>query len=1585
MAPRIPPALKPFHPLVRAWFRETLGAPSAPQREGWPAIATGGHTLILEPTGTGKTLTAFLWELNQLIVDGAREPLGNAVQILYISPLKALNNDIQRNLERPLSDLRERFTAAGKKFPEIRVAVRTGDTPASARARMIRKSPHILITTPESLHIMLTTVRGRGMFSGVRAVIVDEIHAIAGTKRGAHLALTLERLERLCDRPPQRIGLSATQRPLEEIAKFLVGIGGQGGGQVRGAPRPMTASDAPTPLLQAEGAAMPLDDEGAILPPTLHPPSSTLNSRACHIIDCGLVKTLALSVKSPVDDLAHVGGTIWSSITPLVVQYMRSARTTLVFVNNRAQAEKMAARINALAGEELALPYHGSLSRERRLTLEQSLKAGSLRALVSTSSLELGIDIGSVDLVLQLQSPKRVANGLQRVGRAGHSLDAISRGVFIPTFRDDAMELLAVVRAMLDGDVEPTRIVQNALDVLAQVVVAIVSIDDDWTSAALFDLVRQAYPYHALTRSAFDEVLAMLSGKYPSDIAAELDARLSWDRVTDTLTSSRGSRMVAVISGGTIPDRGLYTVNLPDRTRLGELDEEFVHETRIGDVFQLGSSTWRVSAIEHDRVIVTPAPGAPARMPFWHGEYAARSSHLAPRIGELRRELDAVRTGEQLALLASRYQADEATTASLAEYVQQQRAATGGVPDEHTLIVEQFRDETESVRVVLHAPFGGRVNAPWGMALANRVREWLAEKAGPNRDTPFEIQVQTTDDGIMLRLPSLREWLPVALLREVTAPEAERRVLEEVGSSSLFGARFRMNAARALLLPRGNPRRRMPLWLQRLKALDLLQAVQEFPSFPILVETYRDVLQDAFDMPALSRVLNDLAAGVIALRSVETEVPSPFAASLQFGFVMDWMYADDAPRAEQRAALLSLDRALLDELMGGEGADESTIAVLEAMLARRRGTAPGARARTADELAALVDRAGDLPLEAVRDRVATIDEGRRGDPVLELLERGRAIAIDVPTRTGSAQRRIILTENYPRYAAAFGVDTLATVHAGVDLGPRAAADVIPESLLRPAVTALAARRDLLVRMVSLAGPISVDDVLARYDFDREWVRDRLEEWARAGKLVRGTFGGDATTIRWCTRRLLEQARRRELAQARKQIEAVDLSRFSSFVQRWQHLDPSSRLNGDDGTVRVIRQMYGLARPADQWEREYLPARVEEHDPDVLSRLMTSGEMIWVGGVGATKAGEAGNLATIRFVRRGTARAWISTVETQPLSEHATLILGVLEREGASFFDELLAGAALTSRNLRDALRELVGAGLVTNDTIESLRLVVRWRPMVSPRDRAQPDPTRWLPADFTPSANRYVVQRRPNLRRLPRWHRPDQEGAEPTNWPGRWSLVRVPRVLGPEVDESAWAEMIARQWLDRYGVVAREMWRRERPVIGWRAIYRELKRLEFRGEVRRGYFVRGLSGAQFALPEAVEMLRGVASSEGAAPVVLTASDPANVFTLPMPQDPARDSFVRARGRGSLLVTMDGVVVMIAERRGARVTVRPDTADSVVIRAAQTLASHLAARTSRDVIVETVDGQPASGSRYADAFRAAGFRRGTTGLRFYQGL
>jgi ATP-dependent Lhr-like helicase len=1467
-----------FHPVVRQWFEETLGNPSDPQRKGWPAIASGAHTLVLAPTGTGKTLAAFLWELNDLIVRGLEEPLPNAVHLLYISPLKALNPDIQRNLDRPLADLRERFAAAGREFPEIRVAVRTGDTPASARARMLRKSPHILITTPESLNIMLTSLRGRGMFSGVRALIVDEIHAIAGTKRGAHLALTLERLEALVERSPQRIGLSATQKPLEEVARFLGGC---------------EATPGPT-------------------------------FRAVTIVDCGMTKEMQISVESPVADLGNVGGSIWPSVAPLVLRHIRESRTTLVFVNNRAQAEKIAARVNNLAEEEIALPYHGSLARERRFALEERLKAGTLRALVTTSSLELGIDIGSVDLVIQLQSPKRVASALQRIGRAGHTLGVPSRGILVPTFRDDAVEIAAIVAAMRAGDVEPTHVVQNALDVLAQVIVAAVSVDD-WRSEDLFRLVRRAYPYHQLTRSAFDEVLAMLSGKYPSDIAAELEPRITWDRVNDKLIGTRAARMTAVISGGTIPDRGLYTVNLPDRTRLGELDEEFVHESRMGDVFQLGSSTWRIAAIEHDRVVVTPAPGTPARMPFWHGEYMARSLMLSHRVGALRREL-AEAPDEQV--LAEEYGCDAATANSLVKYIAAQRAATGIVPDDRNIVIEQFRDETGAVRIVIHAAFGGRINAPWGMALAQRVREAI-------NDT--DLQVQTTDDGIMLRLPDLGMSAPIQSLLGLTGAEAEQLVMEEVGSTSLFGARFRMNAARALLLPRGNPRRRMPLWLQRLKALDLLQTVRQFPSFPILVETYREVLQDAFDMQGLKATLADISAGKISVHTVQTEVPSPFAASLQFGFVMDWLYGDDTPRAEQRAALLSIDRSLLDEVMGGEGSDDITREAIEQTLAERRGTAPGRRARTDDELAHLLDRAGDLSREEVRERLATGEEGVRSDPFAELLASRRAIAIQLGPDE-KKEWRFILTETYPRYISAFGADTLARVRGTPELVEHNAADLVPDVLRHPAINASAARREILARFLTQSGPITAQEIHDRYGWKREWIESRLTEWERTGKLIRGKFRREIQDIEWASRRVVEIGRRRALAALRKQIEAVELTHFSAFMQRWQHVDERDRLEGPAGTATAMRQLYGIGRPAVAWDRDYLRVRLKGYDPTWLSQFSATGEPVWTGEGNYDPESGAIPLGRVRFFERGTGAIWLGGQQEPVLSENAETVRATIAEEGASFTGDIQAITGLTMLAVREAIRELVAWGLVTNDTVEALREIARWKPMV-PRTGA--DPTSWLPADYTPSPNRRFTRTRPNLRRLPKWRRPDKPGAAPSGWTGRWSLVQRRGTLGPDLSEEERAERIARQWLARYGIVSREWWRRERPPVPWRSIYRELKRLEYRGEVRRGYFVKGLGGAQFAVPDAVEWLRAVASEDpsGAGFVVMAASDPANVYNLPL-ELVDRDPLSRPRGSGALLVMRGGRVAISVEGRGRRITIADWLSSEEITAAKKVLLEHL---------------------------------------------
>lgn len=1579
-------ALQAFHPTVRAWFSERIGAPSAPQRAGWPAISSGADTLILAPTGTGKTLAAFLWELNALITDGLQQPLANAVHLLYISPLKALNNDVQRNLEAPLAELRKRFEddaaaehqhrvqtdpdflRTGPAFPEIRVAVRTGDTTASARARMLRTTPHILITTPESLHILLTSVRGRSMFSALRAVIIDEIHAVAGTKRGAHLALTLERLKALAPAAPQRIGLSATQKPLDEVAKFLGGCDG-------------------------------------------HNPDGSANFRPVTIVDCGLVKRMETNVVAAVPDLAHVDGTIWTKVAPLVLDRIRNARTTLIFVNNRGQSERMAARINSLSESEVALPYHGSLSRERRLLLEERLKAGEVRALVTTSSLELGIDVGSVDLVIQLQSPKRVSAALQRVGRAGHSLDAVSRGVFVPTFRDDALELLAIVDAMGDGDVEPTRVVQNALDVLAQLIVAMVASDDpEWTSAALYDFVRRAYPYHLLTRTAFDEVVSMLAGKYPSDVTAELQPRLTWDRITDALTPARSARLVATVSGGTIPDRGLYTVNLSDKTRLGELDEEFVHESRVGDAFQLGSSTWRIQAIEHDRVIVVPAPGAPARMPFWHGEFMARSAHLSPRVGELRRALTVATTDEALSVIQERYHADADTVRSLAEYVQAQNEATDGVPDNRQLVIEHFRDEVGSIRVVLHAPFGGRVNAPWGMALGRRMRAKLG----------VEVQVQTTDDGIMLRLPDMGASPPVDVMRALGARDAEQLVLEEVGASSLFGARFRMNAGRALLLPRGKVQRRMPLWLQRLKSLDLLQAVQEYPSFPIVVETYREVLQDAFDMRGLHNVLTAIANGSISVRVVETQVPSPFAASLQFGFVIDHMYGDDTPRAEQRASLLSLDRVLLDELMADEGADDATLVVLEEVLARRRGTASGRQARDANELAQLVDRAGDVTYDELMARVAPSALWLRGDPLEQLQESARLVEIEIPTANGN-EARFILVDAFPRYLSAFGAKQLSHVRVGSARLRKTAESAIPAALLQPVLEPQAARREILSRWLSLAGVFSLDDARSRHKFARTWLERVLAVAEQKQIVVRGVFGGDRSVARWCSRRVLEQARRRELAEARKQIEAVSLPRYTWFLQRWQHLAPGTKYAGTSALKRSIEQLHGIARIAAEWSRLLLPARVAEFALADFLNVGQSGALMWAAEprLKSTVSFNEARMGRVRFFARGTGALWLHPpVDDTLLSEKALQVLNALRTHGASFTLDLSIATRLGPQGTRDALRELVVAGLVTNDTVAALRDVARWQPSLPVAKPTEPDPTRWLPADFTPSTGRRPFsQRRVNARRIPRWRRADWEGD--SQWGGRWALVHAPGTMGVYDDPSQAAEQIARQWLTRYGVVSRDWYVAERPPVGWRDIYHELKRLEFRGEVQRGYFVAGLAGAQFALPEAVELLRAggnertpagdtpapaggkggtgedlaglhvVASdSHGADIVIMAATDPANAYALRtalLVAGGTVDPLTRPRGLGALLFTHLGRVVMTAEQKSARLRVAADASEAEVLAAARALIAHHApARGTlrrRDVIVETVDGEKATHSRWNAVLRDAGMTSRGGALQF----
>ncbi|MGZ8482089.1 MAG: DEAD/DEAH box helicase, partial [Candidatus Limnocylindria bacterium] len=872
--------LASFSEPTRTWFSESFAAPTRAQELGWPAIGAGRHTLIHAPTGSGKTLAAFLWCVDRLLTDPPRQAAQRSVRVLYVSPLKALTYDVERNLRAPLAGIRRTAERLGVTVDQVRVGSRTGDTPADARRQLAKDPPEILVTTPESLYLLLTS-QARETLRGVEHVIVDEVHAMAGTKRGAHLALSLERLSHLTGADPQRIGLSATQRPLSAIAGFLGGAG-----------------------------------------------------REVSIVDAGARKELDLEVIVPIEDMARMGDTIepdeapggpaagpearhsiWPSIHPRLLELIRAHRSTLIFVNSRRLAERLAARLNELAGEELVRAHHGSIAREQRLEIEEQLKNGSLPALVATSSLELGIDMGAIDLVVQIEAPPSVASGMQRIGRAGHQVGEPSTGKIFPKYRGDLVEAAVVVERMKAGAIEETRIPRNPLDVLAQQVVAICAMER-WTVDDLHRLVTRADNFRDLSREQLTGVLDMLSGRYPSDEFADLKPRVVWDRVTDEVASRNDARVVAITSGGTIPDRGLYGVFLPGDAagrggrRVGELYEEMVYESRVGEVFLLGASSWRIEEILPDRVIVTPAPGEPGKMPFWHGDAVGRPVELGRAIGTFLRELEPMSAADATTRVRADHALDELAARNLVAYLADQREVTGVLPTDRTIIVERFRDELGDWRVAILTPFGGRVHAPWAMAIEARFRE----RHG------VEVQAMWSDDGIAVRLPEGVEsdgsTIESALL--VEPEEVEELLTSELGGSALFAARFRENAARALLLPRRRPGQRTPLWMQRQRSADLLRVASNYGSFPIILETYREVLRDVFDVPALVDLLGSIRARRIRVVSVETRSASPFASSLLFDYVGSFMYEGDAPLAERRAAALALDRELLRELLGAE-------------------------------------------------------------------------------------------------------------------------------------------------------------------------------------------------------------------------------------------------------------------------------------------------------------------------------------------------------------------------------------------------------------------------------------------------------------------------------------------------------------------------------------------------------------------------------------------------------------------------------------------------------------------------------------------
>ncbi len=1478
---------------MRDWFANAFDEPTPAQRQAWPAIATGENVLISAPTGSGKTLAAFLWGLDRFVAqppagDGARR-----VRLLYVSPLKALSYDIERNLRAPLRGLGLGDT--------VRVAIRTGDTPARERATMMRQAPDILITTPESLYLMLTS-QARSILTGVQALIIDEIHAVAATKRGAHLALTLERLEaQLENGPLQRIGLSATQRPLEEVARFMVG-------------------------------------------PT----------RRATIVDVGATRPLDLEIRVPVESMVEpdrgverdplepvVGGeatrrSIWPAIYPELLELVRTHRSTIIFVNSRRAAERLALRLNELAaagevgpGEaapaEIARAHHGSLAREERTTIEELLKAGELPCLVATSSLELGIDMGAVDLVIQVESPKSVARGLQRIGRSGHGVGATSKGRIFPKFRADLLECAVVARSMREGRIEPTVVPRNPLDVLAQQIVAITASAESVTVDELFALVTRTHSYGELRRELLENVLDMLDGRYPSSEFGELRPRISWDRITGTVRARKGAQKLAVVNAGTIPDRGLFAVTLPDGRRVGELDEEMVYEARPGQTFLLGATAWRIEEIGRDRVIVTPAPGAPGAVPFWRGDSVGRPKELGEAIGAFARWA----VSQPAEVLERDYDLDPLAARNLLDFLGEQQAATGVLPSDRTIVIERFRDEIGDWRLCVLSPYGGRVHAAWGLALSARIRE----RYGLESDAIW------SDDGIIVHLPDTDEP-PSAELVLPEPEEIEELIVAELSASALFGARFRENAARALLIPRAYPGRRTPLWQQRLKAQTLLEVARRYPDFPIILETYRECLRDVLDLSGLESLLRALERREISLVEVETPTASPFASSLLFDYVATYMYEGDAPNAERRAAALSLDRELLRELLGQEELreliDPGALATLEADLARR---SPTRQASSRDELHDVLRTLGDLTAEGVRERVlADLD----ADAMLaDLVAERRAAVVRV-----AREQRYIAAQDAGLYRDALGV-----------MPPSG----LPEAFLADVPGAL---RELAARHARASGPFTTAELSARYGVD---MSSPLRELEAAGELVRGELRPTSDPRarpgerEWCDPEVLRRLRRASLAVLRREIEPAERRALAVFLPAWQGIDRHTGAGAGVERLReVLVSLQGLALPAELWERAVLPRRVGAYSTSWLDQLCAAGEVVWVGA--GSIARRSGRVA-LYFRDDAPAIGPPSGAGrlAAPGEREHELIRERL-RSAPCFFADLAADVDVPVEALQEALWDLVWAGELTNDA---------WAPLRAPR-LALARGTAAAPGRFaSPRSGRRFA---PALRASRAQTRAGVQG--------RWSLVAP--LFEPAADPVARRRTLAELLLERYGILTRELVLAEGVTGGFAALYDSLAQLETLGLCRRGYFIEGLGGAQFALPGAVERLRAQRDLDQAPPLVLAATDPAQPFgaALPWPSPagaaPGPDGRrtegrrpARVAGAHVVLVGADVACYVEAGGRGLQTFV----AGEPLRVALSALADAVRAGRIRKLELERIDGEPVLGSPSEALLVELGFRSG----------
>ncbi len=1461
-----PMALHSFSPAAREWFQSAFPEPTTAQAKGWDAISAGKHTLIHAPTGSGKTLAAFLWSIDTLTAEPP-PPEKERCRVLYISPMKALAYDIERNLRAPLTGIQLTAQRLGLEQPRLTTAMRTGDTPANERQAMLRHPPDILITTPESLYLMLTS-QARRILRTVRWVIVDEIHSVAGTKRGSHLAISLERLTDLADVPPQRIGLSATQRPLEAIAEFL------GGGDATGAgwqPRPVEVVDAPWEKELDIQIVVPVADmtrpEETPLPRPqgVEPEASDPPSRS-----------------------------IWPAMYPQLLDLVQSHTSTLLFVNSRGLAERLAAELNRLAGEELVQSHHGSVSREQRLEIEGRLKRGELKAVVATSTLELGIDMAAIDLVLLVESPNSVASGLQRVGRAGHQVGAASVARVFPKHRGDLLETAVVVDRMYAGAIESTKIPRNPLDVLAQHIVAIAAggrlpVDD------LLALVRRAAPYRDLTRSALEAVLDMLAGRYPSDEFAELRPRIVWDRVEGVIEGRGNARMLAVTNPGTIPDRGLYTVVLPEGGKVGELDEEMVYEVRPGDSFVLGSSAWKISEIGHDRVTVLPAAaGTAARMPFWHGDGPGRPLELGRAVGAFIREIGALDESVAAGVLETRYRLDPWAAANLAAFIAEEKTVSGALPTDRSLIVEQFRDEIGDWRVAILSPFGSRVHAPWALAARRRYREAHGGEA----------DVIWSDDGIMFRFPDV-DAPPNAATLLIDPDELEELVLDEVGDSALFAARFREAAGRSLLLPRRRPGSRTPLWLQRRRAADLLSVAKRYASFPVVLETYREILQDHFDLPAVIEVLRDIAGRKTRVHQIELESPSPMATSLMFDFIASFMYEYDAPIAEKRIAALTLDRSLLREILGDpEFRELLDGGVLESVELDLQHLSPERQISSRDQLHDLLRDLGPLSAREVSDRNS---QPENTDRWLDELEQQRRI---VPLRVAGRATHAAI-EDVARLRDALGV---------------APPPGIAESLLEAVADPLG---DVVARYARTHCPFPAAAAAATLGLPVAAVTEVLGRLEQAGRVSRGAYRpGGGGEHDWVDVEVLRRLRRRSLAKLRREVEAVEETTLGRFLPAWHGIGGTS--SSATRLTDVLRNLQGATLAASELEGSILPARLA-YRPAMLDDLLASGDVVWVG---RQPLGLKDGRVALFFRDQVPLLHWDIAAEP-PAGRIHDRIRDHLAGRGASFFHDLYAGAeGGDPAEVVRALWDLVWAGEVTNDTLAPLRAFLWGRR--GTRGRGRPRVSTTTP----PAAS------------------------------GRWSLVSELLRRDEPVAIEARGAALAEQLMTRHGIITRDAVLAEGVPGGFSGLYPVLTALEDAGRARRGYFIEGRGGAQFALPGAVDRLR---ATEDTGILTMSAVDPANPYGAALPW-PDGDFGSPARRAGAAVALADGELVAYLEKGGKRALTFGR--DQATIAAA---LIELMSRPSRPRALELIDGQPAGAGAVGAAMVGAGLKLGYKGL------